>query len=131
PSVEIRVPFVDVDLLCSIAPSLASKDPPSKRDMAATASPLITLEMLGRRKTGFQVPVREWLRDESRRAEFEIAGPAHRGLRGWSREVYSHFVSNALPIKQRGPRRQVDSRTGDQNAARYKVLMLVSDAFGG
>ena len=130
-SVEIRVPFVDVDLLRGIAPSLASKNPPSKRDMAATASPLITAEMLGRRKTGFQVPVRDWLRDESRRAEFEIAGPAHRGLRGWAHEVYSHFVSSALPIKRRASRRRVDSGTGGRNATRYKVLMLVSDAFGG
>src|SRR5205807_10239538 len=55
-SVEIRVPFVDVELLRTIAPLLASKQPPSKRDMAASATPLITPEMLGRRKTGFQVP---------------------------------------------------------------------------
>jgi len=130
-SVEIRVPFVDVDLLRGIAPSLASKDPPSKRDMAKTASPLITPEMLGRRKTGFQVPVRDWLHDKSRRAEFEIVGPAHRGLRGWAREVYSHFVSNALPIKSRAARRSVDRRAAIAPATRYQVLMLLSDAFGG
>jgi asparagine synthase (glutamine-hydrolysing) len=130
-SLEIRVPFVDVDFLRSIAPSLANKNPPSKRDMGATASPLITPEMLGRRKTGFQVPVRDWLRDESRRAEFEISGPAHRGLRGWAREVYSHFVSNALSIKRRPARRGVDRRPAIARAARYQVLMLVSDAFGG
>src|SRR5437764_3401570 len=63
-SVEIRVPFVDINLLRSIGPLLASTHPPSKRDTAATASPLITAEMLGRHKTGFQVPVRECLRDE-------------------------------------------------------------------
>src|SRR4029077_14508578 len=131
PSVEIRVPFVDVDLLRGIAPALASKCPPSKRDMAASATPLITSEMLDRRKTGFQIPVRNWLRDESRRAEFEIVGPAHRGLRGWAREVYSHFVSNALPIKSRAVRRSVDRRVAIPPATRYQVLMLLSDAFGG
>ena len=130
-SVEIRVPFVDVDLLRVVAPLLASKDPPSKRDMAQSAITHLPSSVLDRRKTGFQVPVRQWLRDESRRAEFEIVGPAHRGLRGWAREVYSHFVSNALPIKRPASRRRVDSRTGCQNAARYKVLMLVRDAFGG
>src|SRR5947207_561887 len=44
-SVEIRVPFVDFDLLCTIAPFLASKQPPSKRQMAAATTPLITAEM--------------------------------------------------------------------------------------
>src|SRR5882724_8879068 len=44
-SVEIRVPFVDVDLLRTIAPLLASKQPPSKREMAAAATPLITSEI--------------------------------------------------------------------------------------
>ena len=34
-SVEIRVPFVDVDFLRQVAPMLAGSDPPSKRDMAA------------------------------------------------------------------------------------------------
>ncbi|PZR76741.1 MAG: asparagine synthase (glutamine-hydrolyzing) [Chthoniobacterales bacterium] len=60
-SVEIRVPFVDIAFLRRIAPLLASAHAPSKRDMAACASPLIGSEMLDRRKTGFQIPVRDWL----------------------------------------------------------------------
>src|SRR5438477_8439490 len=44
-SVEIRVPFVDVDLLRSIAPLLASKHPPMERDIAASASNLVTSEI--------------------------------------------------------------------------------------
>ena len=67
-SVEIRVPFVDVDLLRAIAPLLASKHPPTKRDMAATAIPLITSEMLDRRKTGFQSS-RARLADARRKSE--------------------------------------------------------------
>jgi asparagine synthase (glutamine-hydrolysing) len=123
-SVEIRVPFVDVQVLRAIAPMLAGKLPPSKRDMAASATPLITPEMLDRRKTGFQIPVRDWLRDESRRAEFEIAGSAHRGLRGWAREVYSYFVTGNLPKVRR--RRRIG-----KPHTQADILMLVSDAFGG
>jgi asparagine synthase (glutamine-hydrolysing) len=96
-SVEIRVPFVDVDLLRAIAPLLASNHAPSKRDMAAAASPLITPEMLERRKTGFQIPVRDWLTPEI--STYGRLQPRHqlrsRGLRGWAREVYSHFVQSS------------------------------------
>ncbi len=60
-SVEIRVPFVDVDLLRTIAPLLASKHPPTKRDMAQSAVSQFPSSILDRRKTGFQVPVRDWL----------------------------------------------------------------------
>ena len=101
-SVEIRVPFVDVDLLRAIAPLLASKQPPTKRDMAAVATPLITSEMLERRKTGFQVPVREWLLTDL---------PAHlpdsphriadRGLRGWAKHVYRRFPGAQLRLRER------------------------------
>jgi asparagine synthase (glutamine-hydrolysing) len=104
-SVEIRVPFVDVDLLRSIAPSLASKDPPSKRDMAATASPLITPEMLGRRKTGFQVPVRDWLLTD---LPAHLPDSAHwiadRGLRGWAKHVYRRFPGSQLRLPERNRR---------------------------
>jgi asparagine synthase (glutamine-hydrolysing) len=130
-SVEIRVPFVDFDLLRAMAPLLAGKHPPSKRDMAQSAISHLPSSLLERPKTGFQVPVREWLRDERGRADFEIVGPAHRGLRGWAREVYSHFVSNALPIKRCSSRRRVDRNEGSQGATPHKVLMLLSDAFGG
>src|SRR5438477_2479845 len=96
-SVEIRVPFVDVDLLRAIAPLLASKQPPTKRDMAAVATPLITSEMLERRKTGFQVPVRDWLLTDL---------PAHlpdsphriadRRPRGSAKHVYHRFPGSLL-----------------------------------
>src|SRR5438874_6489511 len=101
-SVEIRVPLVDVDLLRAIGPLLASKQPPSKREMAAAATPLITSAMLERRKTGFQVPVRDWLLTDL---------PAHlpdsphriadRGLRGWAKHVYRRFPGAQLRLRER------------------------------
>jgi len=104
-SVEIRVPFVDVDLLRGIAPSLACKDPPSKRDMAKTASPLITPEMLERRKTGFQVPVRDWLlTDLSAHLPDSPHRIADRGLRGWAKHVYRRFPGSQLLLPGRKQR---------------------------
>jgi len=90
-SVEIRVPFVDVEFLKQIAPLLSRPDAPSKRDMAAAASKLLTPEVLDRPKTGFQIPVSDWLLSDSR---FRPAQDSrNRGLRGWAREVYSQFMS--------------------------------------
>jgi asparagine synthase (glutamine-hydrolysing) len=136
-SVEIRVPFVDVDLLRGIAPLLASKHAPSKRDMAAAASPLVTSEILNRRKTGFQIPVRDWLMHEiSTYGRFQ---PRHqvrsRGLRGWAREVYSHFVQSSgrlSGLRVPGYRRASAFRSlGKTSDAKLGILMLLTDGFGG
>src|SRR4029077_2163784 len=105
-SIEIRVPFVDVDLLRTLAPLLASKHPPSKRDMAQAASSDLPSSILDRRKTGFRVPLRDWLMSrnqssasgpEGPTAGWEVRDPpparkslllgersADRGLRGWA-----------------------------------------------
>ena len=125
-SVEIRVPFVDVDLLRTIAPLLASKHPPTKRDMAQSAVSQFPSSILDRRKTGFQVPVRDWLvaghqrsasgpeRPTARR-EARAQPPARkslrlgersvdRGLRGWARLVYqNHLNQNSVPLSKTAP----------------------------
>ena len=80
-SVEIRVPFVDSALLEGLAPSLASARPPTKSDMAAAAPRPLPAEILTRPKSGFVVPVRDWLSRES-------GPPGERGLRSWARRVY-------------------------------------------
>jgi asparagine synthase (glutamine-hydrolysing) len=109
-SVEIRVPFVDVDLLRAIAPLLAGDHPPTKQDMARAVTPTLPVAILHRHKTGFQVPVREWMlgasgnsKVESRSSPQRIRPLAdqqskirnqpstQRGLRGWARHVYGQF----------------------------------------
>jgi asparagine synthase (glutamine-hydrolysing) len=83
---EVRTPFVDVRLFETLLPTLVSKRPPNKTQLAQTAAARIISGILTRPKTGFNTPVRRWLEDR-----FKAAG-AYRGLRGWSRIVYSEFV---------------------------------------
>lgn len=78
---EIRVPFVDPELLRRIAPLLGSGAPPTKRDMANTLREKLPESILNRAKTGFVVPVRDWLLGDS--------GKGERGLRGWAQHVYA------------------------------------------
>ena len=106
-SVEIRVPLVDVDFLRQLAPMLSRPDAPSKRDMAAAASELMTPEILDRRKTGFQIPVREWLlTDNPGHALDSPYRIPDRGLRGWAKYVYRSFGGTLL---QQKPARRLPS----------------------
>ncbi|WP_096701999.1 asparagine synthase (glutamine-hydrolyzing) [Magnetospirillum sp. 15-1] len=77
-SLEIRVPLVDVDLYRALLPAMAGANPPGKRHMALSPRPGLLPTILDRPKTGFGIPVADW-----------IGGG--RGLRGWARQVDSHF----------------------------------------
>ena len=89
-SLEIRVPLVDVNFLRAIAPTLTSENPPTKRDVATAPMQPLPDEILNRAKTGFCIPVAEWLMQE-----FE-SQPIDRGLRGWARYVYRQFAGACL-----------------------------------
>src|SRR5262249_13316603 len=79
---EVRVPFVDFALIESLGPAIASKSPPTKRDLAA-CSDRIPAAIYERAKTGFTTPVRQWTADR------ESDRP--RGLRGWAGRVHQRF----------------------------------------
>jgi len=79
--VEIRVPFVDATVLRALAPMLAGPNPPTKAQLAKAIAPPLAEDIAARRKTGFSVPVRDWLGQELPRLSRE------RGLRGWARVV--------------------------------------------
>jgi len=70
-SLEIRVPLVDVGLFGGTVGRGFGK-----QDMAATPSTKLSSRVLSRSKTGFFVPVHEWM------------GAGERGLRGWAQTVY-------------------------------------------
>lgn len=82
-SLEIRVPLVDTELLRRLAPIITGTFP-DKQDMARAPRHALPSEILNRRKTGFSIPVCEWLMqgDDQRGGE--------RGLRGWARGVYAY-----------------------------------------
>jgi asparagine synthase (glutamine-hydrolysing) len=80
-SLEIRVPFVDIELLKLLGPAMANGSV-SKRAMAATPRRALPREVLERQKTGFSIPVRSWL---GAGAE---AGQPGRGLRAWAKTVF-------------------------------------------
>lgn len=79
-SLEIRVPLVDTFFFKRIAPMIASASPPGKQDMAASPSRPLPDEVLNRPKTGFAVPMRDWLMKNDPSAD-------DRGFRGWSRKI--------------------------------------------
>ncbi len=90
-SLEIRVPLVDVALLRALSPLLHSSAPPTKLDMARAPSSPLPASVLARPKTGFTVPVREWMFGSKPKAESGRQELADRGLRGWTKEVYARF----------------------------------------
>ncbi|MBI1203305.1 MAG: asparagine synthase (glutamine-hydrolyzing) [Rhodopseudomonas sp.] len=94
--VEVRLPFVDMPLLQRLAPAIASNAPPSKIDMAASVGG-IPEEVIGRTKTGFTTPVRQWI---ARRDLHGRAG-VRRGLRGWAAELHRLFRRLPEPLAGR------------------------------
>jgi len=77
-SLEIRTPLVDGTLFHKVARMTASK-----KDLAGTLSKPLPDAILNRAKTGFYLPVREWLLGET------SEGSQERGYRGWARKVYN------------------------------------------
>jgi glycosyltransferase involved in cell wall biosynthesis len=92
-SVEIRLPLVDVALLRAAAPWIAAHPELAKRSVARAAAPDLPRAILEKPKTGFVVPVREWL-----------AGTAgsSRGLGGWARTVHGRYGSQRSGLGQSG-----------------------------
>jgi asparagine synthase (glutamine-hydrolysing) len=87
-SLEVRVPFLDLDLLRIVAPLLGRQGSPDKRTVTAALSTGLPAEIINRKKTGFSVPVREWLLDGS-------SATHERGMRGWLRYVYQSSLAPA------------------------------------
>ena len=82
-SLEIRVPLVDVVLLRRLAPLLVGDHAPTKRAMAETPCAPLPPQVLDRRKTGFRVPIQQWLAPRAGTSQ------AERGYRGWLRTVHA------------------------------------------
>lgn len=100
-SVEVRVPFVDIKFIRALGPHLASSTPPTKKCLANAPRTTPIPEIVAKKKTGFVVPVRQWM---------ESISPVHsraRGIRGWAQFVYSAQRRNLT------------------------ALLMLTDAYGG
>jgi asparagine synthase (glutamine-hydrolysing) len=102
-SVEMRVPFVDLPLLEEAARWFAAYPELAKQDVVRAAAPQLPATLLQRPKTGFNVPVRQWL---------GAHGPSTRGLRGWSHQVHA---SHATTSPRRAARRVLVSTLAPAN----------------
>ena len=82
-SLEIRLPLVDIELLKGLSPIMRNSSRPDKLAFAQCAwRGSMPAMLLHRAKTGFGIPIREWLPN---------AGNNERGLRGWARLVYGEM----------------------------------------
>ena len=82
-SLEVRVPLVEAHLLRAVAPLLVRARGDRKRYLPASPSKPLPAEVFRRKKTGFSVPLRQWLLGDSARgrgSEF--------GMRGWARRLW-------------------------------------------
>jgi len=120
-SLEIRVPFVDMELFSALAPAVASSRYPSKRDVASVLAPPLSALIANRQKTGFVTPLEVWAAGAMGRASGE------RGLRSWSRFVFS---KSAATFRARSEVSVSDSRIPSSAVSRASVPSL-ADAVRG
>ena len=102
-SVEIRMPYLDLSFLRSLAPLLlcGARVPIKKTDLARAVEPPIPNEMIMRAKTGFVIPVREWCIDMFGKNK------ESRGMRGWAK----HLMLQTAPTLDVGAPATVNGRS--------------------
>ncbi len=83
-SLEVRVPLVDLPLARTVADLSRAGLPADKQAMADAPRTKLPASVLNRKKTGFAVPVRDWL---AQRSDQPPHGQA-RGLRGWALQLH-------------------------------------------
>lgn len=118
-SLEIRVPFVDLELTRRLTPALASATPPTKADMIRAVEPDVPDAVVFRAKSGFLPPVAEWV---------AARGTAHagRGLRGWARLVLERLAPGATEMVLGSPARRSVERPVSIPGPRRRNRALIS-----
>lgn len=88
-SLEVRVPFVDADILRRLAPLLVRARPASGKGLLGASHRGLPDSVLHRPKSGFTTPVGDWQRTLT---GFHPNGP---WARSWGRWVMGHFMPSA------------------------------------
>ena len=81
-SLEIRVPFIDIEVLRRLAPRIVGAETFSKADMLAGVRDLLPVALLDRPKSGFSVPIATWLNADAGRPT---------DLKAWAGQVMAAF----------------------------------------
>lgn len=81
-SLELRVPLVDIELFGTVTNLIGGGLFAIKHDMASTPSMPLPDSVLNRNKTGFSIPVGDWLQ------QGESSGDNGTGLKGWAGRAY-------------------------------------------
>lgn len=96
---ELRVPLVDVQLWKAVMPLRLLSKPVGKRDMALTPLQRLPDAILRRPKTGFSIPVGQWLL-EAETGE-PVSSPAA-SLRPWAQRVWERWMASVPRHGQAG-----------------------------
>jgi asparagine synthase (glutamine-hydrolysing) len=88
-SVEIRVPMVDIDVLRALVPLLANRPVNGKRMLARVPIPCLPESLVNRPKTGFAVPIHEWIFPRQTGAPSPVLST---GLRSWALRLAREFA---------------------------------------
>jgi len=95
-SLEIRVPLVDFTLLQAIAPRIATLRPGEGKTLLANAPVIpVPADVVNRAKTGFGIPIGDWLRGDNEHHE------DRRTSRRWAQVVqarYDDAVAAICPV---------------------------------
>ena len=75
---------MDVDLFRALSPFFGTDFSPTKKDMANTPLSALPTAIRNKPKTGFFIPVEQWLQEPQHRQK----DGAEPGMRGWAKEVY-------------------------------------------
>jgi asparagine synthase (glutamine-hydrolysing) len=86
-SLEVRVPLVDAHLLARLAPVLVTRKERGKQLLASAPRPPLPAAVRQRRKTGFTLPIKEWLTEEGR---------VEHGKRSWARKVFDVMFASGM-----------------------------------
>lgn len=87
-SVEIRVPMVDIAVLRALAPLLPNRPMHGKRVLGEVPAKRLPDALLERPKTGFAVPVHEWVSPPQPGAPRRSLSM---GLRNWALRLAREF----------------------------------------
>lgn len=85
-SLEVRTPLVDIDVIQKIAPLYMGSNCPTKKEMAMTPSVSLPNDILNKPKTGFSIPVAQWLLKEY--PDYQA-----QGYKGWAKFLYDRFTA--------------------------------------